>query len=82
MIAAGAVNLGTMSGIAFDPSTWDVTHIIIKLSEKSIETFGYQKRMLGGVAVRLPTVAVDAVADVVALNKSVDDLKTLLVKQP
>lgn len=82
VIAAGAVNLGTMSGIAFDPSTWDVTHIIIKLSEKSIETFGYQKRMLGGVAVRLPTVAVDAVADVVALNKSVDDLKTLLVKQP
>jgi sporulation protein YlmC with PRC-barrel domain len=81
VIAAGAVNLGTVSGIAFDPSTWDVTHVLIKLSEKSIETFGYQKRMLGGVAVRLPTAAIDAVADVVALNKSVDELKTLLVKQ-
>jgi sporulation protein YlmC with PRC-barrel domain len=81
VIAAGAVNLGTVSGIAFDPSTWDVTHVLIKLSEKSIETFGYQKRMLGGVAVRLPTGAIDAVADVVALNKSVDELKTLLVKQ-
>ena len=82
VIAAGAVNVGTVSGIAFEPSTWDVTHIIIKLSEKSIETFGYQKRMLGGVEVRLPTDAVDAVADVIALNRSVDELKTRLVKQP
>ena len=81
VIAAGAVIVGSTSGIAFDPSTWDVTHILIKLSEKSIETFGYQKRMLGRVAVRLPTDAIDAVADVVALNKTVKELKTLLVKQ-
>jgi hypothetical protein len=59
-----------------------ITHICVNLSDRAIETLGYQKpRFLGKVLVHLPVHVIQAVSDVVSLNKSIVEIKELIEQQ-
>ena len=76
--------IGTVSGVEIDCLAWKVTHLLVRLTDEMINTLGYKKPLLGHVEITLSVDAVKAVADVVALNKGVEELKGVIEppKQP
>lgn len=78
VIEPGAKIIGIVSGIEIDCAEWKVTHLRIELSDELVKTFGYRKPLFGHVEILLPVNAVEHVADVVTLNKSIEELKDLI----
>jgi len=78
VIGTRAKVVGKVSGIEIDCSEWKVTHMRIELADEVIETLGYKKPFLGSVEILLSVDAVKMVADVVALNKSIQELKGVI----
>ncbi len=78
VVDTGARIVGTVSGIEIDCSGWKVTHLRIELTDELVETFGYKKPFLGHVEILISVNAVKAVADVVGLNKAIDELRELI----
>ena len=71
--------IGDVCGIEFDVSGWQVTHVCVNLSDAAIEALGYQKpRFLGKVLVDIPVELVKAVSDVVALEKGIGEIKSVV----
>jgi sporulation protein YlmC with PRC-barrel domain len=74
-----ARELGSVYGIEFDITGWNLTHICVDLNTQTIEALNYKKpRFVGRIVVDLPVEYVKAVGDAVALNTSIDELKTVL----
>jgi len=78
VVGTGAKIIGTISGVEIDPSAWKVTHLRIELTHELVQNLGYKKPLLGHVEILLSVDAVKAVADIVALNKSIDELKDVI----
>jgi len=78
VIEAGAKIIGAVAGIEIALSGWKVTHIRIELTNEMIEILGYKKPFLGHVEILLSVDAVNAIADVVSLNKGIKELKDLI----
>jgi sporulation protein YlmC with PRC-barrel domain len=79
VIDADAQLIGDVCDLEFDVLRWMVTHICVNLSDRAIEALGYQKpRFLGKVLVHLPINVIQAVSDVVSLNKSIGEIKDLI----
>jgi sporulation protein YlmC with PRC-barrel domain len=79
VIDADAQLIGDVCDLEFDVLRWMVTHICVNLSDRAIEALGYQKpRFLGTVLVHLPINVIQAVSDVVSLNKSIGEIKDLI----
>lgn len=78
VVETGAKIVGTVSGIEIDPPTWTVTHLRIELADELTQTLGYKKPFLGHVEILLSVDAVKAVADMVTLNKAIDELKDVI----
>ncbi len=78
VVETGAKIIGTVSGIEIDLPTWKVTHLKIELADELTQTLGYKKPFLGHVEILLSVDAVKAVADVVTLNKAIEELKDVI----
>ena len=71
--------LGEVSGLEIDLTEWKVTHLYVTLDDDSIIALGLKKpRFRGKVEVSLPIFTVNAVSDIVALNKDHDEINELL----
>jgi sporulation protein YlmC with PRC-barrel domain len=73
VICSDGFDLGEINGVEIDSSTWQVTHLRIKLSKAASEDFGLKKRFSTST-ICLPTSLVAKVGDNVLLNKSFDEL--------
>jgi sporulation protein YlmC with PRC-barrel domain len=80
-VIASAKNIGSIADLEIDASTWRVTHARVELTNDMIKTLGYHKPLRGKVQVLLETEAIGAVADLVALNISMDELKARIGRQ-
>ena len=79
VIDSEATIMGDVGGLEFNVSGWKVTHICVNLSDKAIEALGYKKpRFLGNVLVDIPVELVKAVSDVVSLDKTIEEIKSVL----
>jgi len=78
VIDSEAQVLGEVAGIEIDIASWTVTHLCINLSDKAIEALGYKKPFLGKVQIDIPVGIVKAVKDVVTLDKSLAEIKTIV----
>lgn len=78
VVDSGAKIVGTVSDIEINCSEWKVTHLRIDLTDELIEILGYKKPFLGHVEIMLSVDAIKAVADVVALNKAIKELKEVI----
>lgn len=74
VVSAIDTYVGEVYDIAIDPSTWTVTALQIKLSDKAIETLGL-KKVLRRKSVRIPTTVVANVGIIIKLTQSLVDLK-------
>ena len=75
VITSEAQVLGEIEGIEIDVTTWKVTHLHVSLLKNIIKKFNFKKPLFGSVTVYLPINVVNAIGDVISLNKSIADLK-------
>jgi sporulation protein YlmC with PRC-barrel domain len=81
VIAVGAKQVGTVSGIEIEPTSWEITHLRVELTEQSVSTFGYNRPLVGKVEALIPTSAVQTVGDIIVLDKTVEELKEIIGKK-
>ena len=77
VITSDAYTLGEVNGAHADIGTWNITHLDVALTKEATAELGFKKPLLGSLTICLPISAVKKVGDVIALNKSLLDLKTL-----
>jgi sporulation protein YlmC with PRC-barrel domain len=75
VIVANAFNIGEVEGAEFDPKTWQITHLQVKLNDDATKQLGFKKPPLSHVTILLPVGTVKAVGDVVSLSNSIEELK-------
>ncbi len=75
VITSNAFTLGEVEGAEIDTGRWQVTHLHISLAKEATEELGFKKPLMGSVKVCLPVTFVEAIGDVITLNKSFQELK-------
>ncbi len=71
VVGSEAYTLGTVNGVEVDLATWQVTHLHVGLTNEATRELGFRKPILGAVTVYVPISLIQAVADIVALNKDI-----------
>lgn len=80
-VIAGARNIGSVSDLEIDPTTWKVTHVRVGLTDDMVNFLGYHKPLRGKVQVLLSTDIIGDVGDFVALIITADELKAKVGKK-
>jgi sporulation protein YlmC with PRC-barrel domain len=76
VLTSDARNIGDVVDVAFDPQTWTVETIGVRLSKEAAEELGVERKLWGSHVLRLPTTEVRAVgADSVILHLPWEALK-------
>ena len=75
VVTTNAFVVGEVEAAELNLDTWQVTHLHVGLTNESLHQMGFKKPFLGGVTICLPVNYVQAVHDVVTLNKSFQELK-------
>lgn len=73
VIGTMGYDLGEVKGVEVNTSTWNVTHLQVKLTSKAADELGFKKRF-GSSTVCMPVTLVNAVGDVITVNKSLNEL--------
>ena len=77
VITTDAFTLGEVTGAQGDTETWKITHLDVTLTKETTMELGFKKPILGSVTICLPVTAVKKVGDVITLNKSLIEFKSL-----
>ena len=75
VVTSGAHILGEVKGVRIDTATWAIKYLNVKLSGEAAETLGMKKRF-GSSTVCIPVTMIQAVAHVVTITKSIQELET------
>lgn len=75
VITSNAFVVGEIEGAEVSVSNWQVTHLYVSLTKEACSELGFRKPALGSVTVCLPVGFIQAVGDVITLNKSLPELK-------
>lgn len=75
VIGANAYTLGEIHGADVDTDKWQVTHLHLSLTDEATRELGFKKPLLGHVIACLPISLIQAVGDVITLNKSIQELR-------
>lgn len=78
VIGANAITLGEVHGADVDTGKWLITHLHVGLTDEACRELGFRKPLLGSVIVCLPVGLVQAIGDVVTLNKTIPELRTFV----
>jgi sporulation protein YlmC with PRC-barrel domain len=73
IIGTGGAILGEVKGAEINTSTWQMTHLQVKLSNQASENLGF-KRRFGSSTVCMPVSLISAIGDVITINRSLDEL--------
>ena len=74
VVTSGAHILGEVKGVRIDTATWAIKYLNVKLTGEAAETLGMKKRF-GSAKICIPVGMIQAVAHVVTLNKSIEELE-------
>jgi len=75
VVTSGAHILGQVTGIRIDTATWEIKYLDVKLTGEAAESFGTKKRF-GSSKICIPVGMVQAVAHVVTLSRSIEELES------
>ena len=75
VVTSEAQVLGEVEGTEVNIENWKVTHLRVSLIKYISEKFNFKKPFFGSVTVCLPVATIKAVGDVIALDKTIDELK-------
>ena len=77
VISDDAYTLGEVEGAHVDTKTWQITHLDVELTKEATKELNFKKPMFGSLTVCLPISTVKQVGDVITLNKSLLEFKSL-----
>ncbi len=77
VITSEAKVLGKVEGVEIDIDNWKVTDLHITLEKEIIEELNFKKPFFGSVIVGLPVMTIKAVGDVIALDRTIEELKRI-----
>jgi sporulation protein YlmC with PRC-barrel domain len=69
-----AYTLGEVGGAEVDTEKWEVTHLRVKLMDEAATELGFKKRFRSST-VCMPVTLVAAVGDIIAIDKSIQELR-------
>jgi sporulation protein YlmC with PRC-barrel domain len=75
VITSGAHILGEVKGARIDPKTWEIKYLNVKLADDAANRLGMKKRFRSST-ISVPVSDVLAVAGVVTLNRSLEELES------
>ena len=75
VITSGAHILGEVKGAGVDTKTWQIKYLNVKLAAEAANKLGMKKRFRSST-ISIPVAYVTAVAGVVTLSKSLEELET------
>jgi sporulation protein YlmC with PRC-barrel domain len=75
VITSGAHILGEVKGAQIDTKTWEIKFLNVKLSDEAANKLGMKKR-IGSKTICIPVNLVQAVAGVITLTKSLQELES------
>ena len=75
VVTSGAHILGEVKGVKIDTTNWEVKFLNVKLTGEAAESFGMKKRF-GSSKICIPVIMVQAVAHVVTLSRSMEELES------
>jgi sporulation protein YlmC with PRC-barrel domain len=78
VVGVKAYTLGNVNDAEVDMEKWQVTHLHVNLTNEATRELGFKKPMLGSVTVYVPISLIQAVGDVVTLNKGIKELKDVI----
>ena len=84
VFSSDARSVGEVGGVYVEPNSWKITHLAVDLDDDAIDVFEFKKprtSLFSMVSVCLPIEIVQAVGDVVTLNKTLDELSTLSINK-
>ena len=75
VVTSGAKILGEVKGVKIDTATWVVKFLNVKLTGEAAESLGMKKRF-GSSKICIPVSMVKAVAHVVTISRSMEELES------
>ena len=78
VIGANAYALGEINGADVDTVKWQVTHLHVSLTDEATRELGFKKPFMGSVTACLPVPLIQAVGDVITLNKGINELRDVV----
>jgi sporulation protein YlmC with PRC-barrel domain len=75
VITSGAHILGEVKGAKIDTKTWEIKFLNVKLSDEAANKLGMKNR-IGSKTISIPVNLVQAVAGVITLTKSLQELES------
>lgn len=77
VVTSGANIIGQVKGAKFDPESWEIKFLNVKLTNEAATSLGVKKRFRSS-RVCIPVSMVQAVGHVVALSRSLEELESSL----
>jgi sporulation protein YlmC with PRC-barrel domain len=74
VVTSGAHIIGEVKGVKIDTATWTVKFLNVKLTGEAAESLGMKKRF-GSSKICIPVSMVQAVAHVVTISRSIEELE-------
>ena len=74
VVTSGANILGEVKGARIDTKTWEIQYLNVKLADNAANRLGMKKRFRSPT-ISVPVAMVQAVAELVTLNKSLEQLE-------
>lgn len=77
VISQDGRELGEVSDVVLDDTSWRIGALVVKLERDLLESFHMKRPMFGTQTVQIPTAHVSGVGDKVILHKTLDELTAL-----
>jgi len=77
IVGASGFTVGEIEGLDLDPVIWQVTSLQVSLTKDAASILGFSQPFLSRLIVAVPTHLVNLVGNMVVLNKTIIDLKSL-----
>ncbi len=77
VISQDGREIGQVSDIALDSSSWRIDTLVVKLERELLEAFHMKKPLIGTQTIQIPTSHVSGVGDKVILHKKLEELTAL-----
>jgi sporulation protein YlmC with PRC-barrel domain len=78
VVGVKAYTLGNVDGVEMDIEKWQVTHLHVSLTDEATRELGFKKPFMGSVKVYVPVSLIQAVGDMITLNKGIKELKDVI----
>lgn len=77
VISSDGIVLGEVENTAISVDNWSVTHLHVDLNKDVCNSLSFDCPTLGSITVSLPVETISVVGEVIVLNKSIEELKSM-----